>query len=85
MASLLRGPFVAAGLLCRLRWGGQLWLCLALWPSAHVARPMLMCWLPPLLCANAAPVHLTVDGQTDEDLLHLLAYDTGTCGASRTS
>jgi aminopeptidase N len=25
----------------------------------------------------AAPVHMTVDGQTDEDLLHILAHDTG--------
>lgn len=30
-----------------------------------------------LLFVCAAPVHLTVEGQSDEDLLHLLAHDTG--------
>ncbi|PRW56145.1 puromycin-sensitive aminopeptidase isoform X1 isoform A [Chlorella sorokiniana] len=35
------------------------------------ARPV-----PSLLRGFSAPVHLTVEGQTDEDLLHLLAYDT---------
>ncbi|KAI7843850.1 hypothetical protein COHA_002401 [Chlorella ohadii] len=35
------------------------------------ARPV-----PSLLRGFSAPVHLTVEGQTDEDLLHLLAFDT---------
>lgn len=30
-----------------------------------------------LQCCGAAPVRISLEGQTDEDLLHLLAHDTG--------
>ena len=33
----------------------------------------------PAFLGCAAPVHMTVEGQSDEDLLHLLAHDTGAC------
>jgi len=56
--------------------------CLAVWLRQQGRRahhPVLTLrphGRPPSPC-TAAPVHLTVEGQTDEDLLHLLAYDTG--------
>jgi hypothetical protein len=48
----------------------------ALSPFVHIDNTFLLhsCWTP------AAPVRMTVEGQTDEDLLHLLAHDTGKGG-----
>lgn len=39
--------------------------------------------VPSLLRGFSAPVHLTVEGQSDEDLLHILAHDTGGCLPAR--
>lgn len=63
--------------------------CMAWWVRLH-GLPLPCVWSPgpgwnraSMPCrapAPAAPVHLTVEEQSDDDLLHLLAHDTGEAG-----